>query len=106
MLKIVCFTITALGNCVKNNFQLTISAYHFVMARTAASIQAEIDRLETFLSSEATTIQSTSADGTSVTHINRKQAEDRLDRLYIQLGRANGTSPMFPRGVVTGLGRR
>lgn len=73
------------------------------MSRTATSIQAEIDRLETFLSGAATTIQGTSSDGTAVTHINRKQAEDRLDRLYIQLGRVNGTSPMFPRGVVTGL---
>lgn len=76
------------------------------MGRSASSIQAEIDRLETFLSGAGTTIQSTSSDGTAVTHINRKQAEDRLDRLYIQLGRVNGTSPMFPRGVVTGLGRR
>ena len=73
------------------------------MGRSASSIQAEIDRLETFLSGAATTIASTSSDGTSVQHINRKQAEDRLDRLYIQLGRVNGTSPMFPRGVVTGL---
>ena len=76
------------------------------MGRSAGSIQAEIDRLETFLSSAATTIQSVSADGTTTTQVDRSDAADRLDRLYIQLGRVNGTSPMFPRGVVTGLRRR
>ncbi len=76
------------------------------MGRSASSIQAEIDRLETFLSGAGTTIASTSADGTSTTLINRKDAETRLDRLYLQLGRANGTAPLLVRGVVTGLGRR
>lgn len=76
------------------------------MPRSASSIQAEIDRLETFLSGSDTTVQNVSADGTSVARINRKDAEARLDKLYQQLGRANGTAPMLARGVVTGLGRR
>lgn len=73
------------------------------MGRSAASIQAEIDRLETFLSGSGTTIQSTSADGTSVTNVSRKDAEARLDSLYQQLGRVDGSSPMFTRGRVGGL---
>lgn len=73
------------------------------MGRSAGSIQAEIDRLETFLSGAGTTIQSTSADGTTVTHISRKDAEARLDSLYQQLGRVDGSSPMFTRGRVGGL---
>lgn len=73
------------------------------MGRSAASIQAEIDRLETFLSSASTTLQSTASDGTSVVNIDRDKATQRLDMLYQQLGRANGTSPMFVRGRVGGV---
>lgn len=76
------------------------------MGRSASSIQAEIDRLETFLSGAGTTIQSVSSDGTATTQIDRDKAAKRLDTLYLQLGRANGTAPMLVRGVVTGLGRR
>jgi hypothetical protein len=73
------------------------------MARSAASIQAEIDRLETFLSGAGTTIQSTSADGTATTLVSRKEAAERLDILYQQLDRTTGTAPMFVRGRVGGL---
>lgn len=73
------------------------------MGRSASSIQAEIDRLETFLSGAGTTIQGVAADGTSTTLINRAQAEKRLDTLYTQLDRTNGTARMFVRGVTTGL---
>jgi hypothetical protein len=76
------------------------------MGRSASSIQAEIDRLEAFLSGAGTTIQGTSADGTSTTLINRAQAEKRLDTLYTQLDRATGNARMFARGVLTGLRRR
>ena len=76
------------------------------MGRSAGSIQAEIDRLETFLSGAGTTVANVASDGTTIGYINREKAEARIDTLYQQLGRANGTSPMFARGVVTGLGRR
>jgi hypothetical protein len=73
------------------------------MPRSAASIQSEINTLETFLGSSESTIQSTAADGTSINYTSRTDAAKRLDQLYTQLGRANGTSPMFARGVVTRL---
>jgi hypothetical protein len=73
------------------------------MARSAGSIQAEIDRLETFLSGSGTTIASAASDGTSVQNIDREKAAQRLDSLYLQLGRANGTAPMLCRGRLRGL---
>ena len=73
------------------------------MPRSSANIQAEIDRLETFLSGADTTLASTSADGTAMANASRAELAKRLDSLYVQLGRANGTSPMFVRGEVTGL---
>ncbi len=73
------------------------------MARTAALIQAEIDRLETFLSSAATTVANVASDGTTIGYINREKASLRLDALYQQLGRADGTSPMLMRGRLRGL---
>ena len=74
------------------------------MARSASSIQAEITALESMLSSSQSMYESVSADGVARS-INRSALEQRIDRLYQQLGRANGTAPMFPRGHVTGLGR-
>ncbi len=75
------------------------------MGRPASSIQAEINRLETFLSGSATTIANVGNDGTTVGMINRTGAEKRLDTLYQQLARADGSKPMLVRGVVTGLRR-
>lgn len=75
------------------------------MGRPAASIQAEIDRLETFLSGVDTTIANVGNDGTSVGRISRADATKRLDQLYRDLGYANGTRRMINRGVVTGLRR-
>jgi hypothetical protein len=72
------------------------------MSRPAASIQAEIDRLETFLSGADTTIANVGNDGTNVGLINRKDATARLKELYRDLRNANGFA-RFPRGVVTGL---
>lgn len=73
------------------------------MARTAASIQAEIDTLEALLGSSSGVVASTASDGTSMSHASYESMTKRLDRLYQQLGRVNGTSPMFVRGQVTGL---
>lgn len=70
--------------------------------RTAALIQAEIDILETFLASADSLLSSVSADGTSRT-VNRMEAAKRLDQLYIQLERRNGSEPMFVRGVTKGM---
>lgn len=72
------------------------------MARSAASIQAEITAIETLLSSSASLSTSLAADGVSRT-IDRSGLEARLDKLYQQLGRADGSSPMILRGVVRGL---
>jgi hypothetical protein len=72
------------------------------MARSAASIQAEITTIETMLSSAASMNTSVAADGVSRT-IDRTGLESRLDRLYQQLGRANGSDPMFVRGRIKGL---
>lgn len=72
------------------------------MPRAASAIQAEIDKIEAFLQTDAALYSSTSADGVNRT-IARRDLERRLDGLYIQLGRANGTAPMFVRGRVAGL---
>lgn len=73
------------------------------MARSAASIQAEIDRIEAVLSSADGTIASAGADGVSAQRVNYAAMTARLDRLYQQLGRANGSAPMIVRGRVDGL---
>lgn len=73
------------------------------MGRSASSIQSEITVIETQLASASSLIQSTSADGTSVTQADRQKLEQRLDELYQQLGRANGSSPMLVRGRLKGL---
>ena len=72
------------------------------MARSAASIQAEITAIEGLLSTSASLSSSVSADGVSRT-IDRTGLAARLDRLYQQLGRADGSNPMFARGRIRGL---
>lgn len=70
------------------------------MGRSAASIQTEIDALE---ASVSTLLQSMGSDGTSLQKADYAAQTKRLDQLYGQLGRANGTEPMLVRGVVRGL---
>lgn len=72
------------------------------MARSAASIQAEITAIEAMISSPEGLLSSVSADGVSRT-IDRKELASRLDKLYVQLGRANGSDSMFCRGHIRGL---
>lgn len=72
------------------------------MARSASSIQAEISSIETLLQSSQGVYASIGADGVSRT-VNRSALEQRLDRLYQQLGRADGSSPMIVRGYLKGL---
>lgn len=72
------------------------------MARSSASIQAEITSIETLLQSSQGLYSSIGADGLSRT-VNRSSLEERLDKLYQQLGRADGSSPMIVRGHVKGL---
>lgn len=72
--------------------------------RSAASIQAEINVLEAYLASTDSTASSVSSRGTSIVNVSRADASARLDALYLQLGRIDGTAPMIVRGVVKGLG--
>lgn len=72
------------------------------MPRALSSIQAEIDRIEALLSSADGLYVTVSADGVSRSMV-RADLERRLDMLYQQLGRANGSAPMFVRGRVSGL---
>lgn len=73
------------------------------MARSAASIQLEIDAIETRLTSAASMLEQGGVDGTNMRYSERSGLESRLDQLYQQLGRANGTSPMIVRTKVNGL---
>lgn len=73
------------------------------MARTATSIQAEITTLETYLQSSDSLVSSANSRGTALTRSGRAGIQERLDLLYRQLDRVNGTSPQFVRGFVTGL---
>ena len=73
------------------------------MGQTAALIQARIDVLETFLSSSASLIQTTGADGTSVGYTSRLDATKELRQLYMDLGRVSAASPMLVRGRLRGL---
>lgn len=73
------------------------------MARSAASIQAEITTIEAYLAGADSLVSAVASRGTSVTNASRKDLTDRVDQLYMQLGRVDGTSPMFARGNVTGL---
>jgi hypothetical protein len=72
------------------------------VARSIASIDAEIAAIEALLSSSAGLSTSIGADGVSRT-IDRSGLESRLDKLYMQRDRADGSSPMIIRGVVKGL---
>jgi hypothetical protein len=72
------------------------------MARSVTSIQAEITAIEGLLSTSASLNANVAADGVSRT-IDRTGLESRLDRLYQQLGRADGSNPMFARGRIRGL---
>jgi hypothetical protein len=72
------------------------------MARSASSIQAEIDAIESLLQSTDSLVSSVTADGASRS-IDRNGLQTRLDRLYQQLGRANGSDPMFARGRINWL---
>jgi hypothetical protein len=71
--------------------------------RSVASIQAEINKLEAHLASDAGLLSNAASDGTSIGYATRERLERRLDRLYIQLARANGNAPMIVRGRVRGL---
>jgi hypothetical protein len=72
------------------------------MGRSTSSIQAEITAIETMLGSAESMYTSVGADGVSRS-INSADLTARLDALYQQLDRANGTAPMILRGVVKGL---
>lgn len=74
------------------------------MGRSVASIQAEIDRIEAVLSGEDSLIESAGADGVSGKRVNYDVMTRRLDLLYKQLSRANGSSPMLVRGRLDGMG--
>lgn len=73
------------------------------VARTATEISAEIAVLEARLASVHSLARSVNSRGTGITNESRKDMQERLDALYAQLGRVNGTAPMFARGIVTGL---
>lgn len=73
------------------------------MGRSASSIQTEITTLETYLASTESLNLSVSSDGTSVARARRAEIESRLDLLYQQLERANGSAPMFVRGRIKGM---
>lgn len=73
------------------------------MGRSAASIQAQITALETYIASGGGISKSISANGVSETSMSMDEATKLLDSLYIQLGRANGSSPMISRGIILGL---
>jgi hypothetical protein len=70
--------------------------------RSSASIQAEIDRIETLLASGQGLYTNINADGASRS-LDRAGLEKRLDKLYQFLSRADGTAPMIVRGVLRGL---
>lgn len=72
------------------------------MARSVASIQAEITAIETMLASSQGLLTTVGADGVSRS-IDREALSRRLDQLYTQMDRASGTAPMFVRGVTKGL---
>jgi hypothetical protein len=73
------------------------------MGRSASSIQTEITTLETYLASSDSLVLGVGSDGTNVNKSRRAEVEQRLDLLYQQLERANGSAPMFVRGRIKGL---
>ena len=76
------------------------------MARSTASIQSEIDQLEAYLASADSLVTGASSNGASITRAQRTGIEMRLDKLYQQLGRADGSNPMFARSRLRGLDDR
>jgi hypothetical protein len=70
------------------------------VARPAALIQAQITAIETQMTNM---VQSAASDGTSVNYVEYDKLNTILRGLYADLARANGSSPMFVRGVVKGL---
>ena len=74
------------------------------MARSSASIQAEIDRIEALLASDDALVAGAGANGVSASRVDYDRMTRRLDLLYRQLGRADGSSPMFARGRLKGMG--
>jgi pyrroloquinoline quinone (PQQ) biosynthesis protein C len=72
------------------------------MARSATAIQTEIDAIEAQLPN-AIASASYSIAGRSKSNQTLDALTKRLDVLYQQLGRANGTAPMLVRGVPKGL---
>ncbi len=72
------------------------------MARSATSIQTEIDAIEAQLPN-AIKAASYSIAGRSKSNQTLESLTKRLDLLYQQLGRVNGTAPMLVRGVIDGL---
>lgn len=72
------------------------------MGRSAASIQTEITAIEAQLAVAVVGV-SASADAVAYTQQQYDKLTDRLDRLYQQLERANGTAPMLVRGYMNGL---
>ena len=73
------------------------------MPRSTAHIDAEIAVIETRLAAADHYVRSGGSDGTSITHEARSDLEKRLDRLYIQKDRLDGTAPMVSRGRLAGL---
>ena len=73
------------------------------MPRSAAQIQAEIDRLEAVMIAEDTDIQEAGADSGRAKRYDRTALEERLDKLYRMRDRATGADKMFVRGRVYGL---
>jgi hypothetical protein len=72
------------------------------MARSTASILAEITAIEAMMASAEGLYTTVGADGVSRS-INRADLSARLDRLYQQYDRASGNAPMIVRGHVKGL---
>ncbi len=72
------------------------------MSTFAASIAMQIAALDLKLASVGPT--SVGADGTSVTNPDWVALSNQRIKLEGILNRISGASPMFPRGVVTGLG--
>ncbi len=74
------------------------------MARSASSIQAEIERIEALLASEEALVESAGANGVNAKRVSYEAMTKRLDRLHQQLGRADGSNPMFVRGRLKDMG--
>jgi hypothetical protein len=72
------------------------------MATRAASLQAQIDVIDTYLATIKPT--SVAADGVSSTSPDWIALSERRDKLQNMLDRISGASPMFVRSRTSGLG--